>query len=108
MKRNLETVSSNLTPVKVLIGKTMSSTFVGTIIEESLEDMSVLTKVKITKKVVEQVTERHKTSWIKSWTLDNVEIPENRASKIAKELRRLLATTILCPHCKAIIRPAPT
>lgn len=77
-------------PVKVLTGKKMSSTFVGTIIEESLEDASVLKKVRITKTVVEPVTESHKTPWIKSWTLDSVEIPENRASKIAKELSRCL------------------
>jgi len=35
---------------------------------------------------VEQVTEKHKTPWIKQWTLHTVEIPENQGDKIAKEL----------------------
>ncbi len=39
--------------------------FRGTIIEESLEDKSVLSKVKITSTRVEQVVEKHKTPWIK-------------------------------------------
>src|SRR3989338_2413915 len=60
--------------------------FTGVIIEESLEKKDVLKKVKILKTKVEQVTEKHKTSWIKQWTLHTVEIPENKSDKIAKEL----------------------
>ncbi|MCL5427983.1 MAG: hypothetical protein M1321_02265 [Candidatus Marsarchaeota archaeon] len=41
----------------------------GTIIEESLEDKSILDELKITKKTIVRVTERHKTPWIKQWTL---------------------------------------
>lgn len=64
----------------------MGSEFVGTIIEESLEKKEVLKKLKITATEVEQVTDRHKTPWVDTWTLDTVEIPEGKASKIAKEL----------------------
>ena len=60
--------------------------FIGVIIEESLEKKDVLKKVKILKTKVEQVTEKHKTPWIKQWTLHTVEIPENKADKIAKGL----------------------
>ena len=60
--------------------------FTWVIIEESLEKKEVLQKVKILKTKVEQVTEKHKTPWIKQWTLHTVEIPENKADKIAKGL----------------------
>jgi hypothetical protein len=60
--------------------------FNGVIIEESLEDKSVLQKVKIVKTKIEKVTEEHKTPWIKQWTLHTVEILENQADKIAEKL----------------------
>lgn len=64
--------------------------FTGVIIEESLENKSILRKVKIIKTKTEKVTEEHKTPWIKRWTLHTVEIPENRADKIANELSKSL------------------
>jgi len=64
--------------------------FVGVIIEESLENKDVLKKLKIVKTIVEEVTEAHKTPWIKQWTLHTVEIPENKADEIARELSRAL------------------
>lgn len=70
--------------------KVAASNFKGVIIEESLEDKDVLQKVKIMKTKIEQVTEKHKTPWIKQWTLHVVEIPENQANKVAKELSILL------------------
>ena len=60
--------------------------FTGVIIEESLERKNVLKKVKILETKVEQVTRKHKTPWIKQWTLHTVTIPENQAGTIAKEL----------------------
>ncbi len=60
--------------------------FKGVIIDESLEKKDVLQKVKIVKTKVEQVTEKHKTPWIKQWTLHTIEIRENQADKVAKEL----------------------
>lgn len=62
----------------------------GVIIEESLEDVSVLKKLKIISTKLEQVTERHKTPWIKQWTLHTVEIPKEQASKIAPKLSKAL------------------
>lgn len=60
--------------------------FNGVIIEESLENKDVLRKVKIITTKVKEVTEEHKTPWIKQWTLHTVEIPENLADKIAEDL----------------------
>lgn len=64
--------------------------FVGVIIEESLENKAVLKDVKIIKTEVETATPEHKTPWIRSWTLDTVEIPENKAKGIADRLSRSL------------------
>ena len=64
--------------------------FKGTIIEESLENKNVLKKVKIIKTRIEKVTEKHKIHWIKQWTLHSVEISENQADLIAKELSQSL------------------
>lgn len=64
--------------------------FNGVIIEESLENKDVLQKVKILKTDVESVTEKHKTPWIKQWTLHTVEILENQPDIIAKELSESL------------------
>jgi hypothetical protein len=58
----------------------------GVIIEESLEDTSLLKEVKILKTKTEQVIDTHKTPWLKQWTLDTVEIPENNAEEIASEI----------------------
>ena len=68
----------------------MGENFTGVIIEESLENKDVLNLVKITRTKVEKVTEKHKTPWIKQWTLHDVEIQENQADKIAKELSKVL------------------
>lgn len=64
--------------------------FTGVIIEESLENKDVLQKVKIIKNKVEEVTEEHKTPWIKQWTLHTVEIVENQADEIAEDLSNSL------------------
>jgi len=62
----------------------------GVIIEESLEDKKVLEKVKILSTKIEDVVEKHKTPWLKKWTLHTVEIPENEEGKIADELSKTL------------------
>ncbi|MEK6962796.1 MAG: hypothetical protein AABX70_00095 [Nanoarchaeota archaeon] len=64
--------------------------FTGVIIEESLEHGEVLKKVKIVSTKVEAVTERHKTPWVKQWTLHTVEIPQEQADGIAHELSEAL------------------
>lgn len=58
----------------------------GVIIEESLDNKSVLGKVKILNTKVEKVTPGHKTPWLLQWTLHTVEIPEEKADKIAVEI----------------------
>ena len=68
----------------------MSKDFTGIIIEESLENPEVLKKVKIIKTRVEKVTEKHKTPWVKQWTMYTVKIPEEKADSIAEELGKSL------------------
>ena len=62
----------------------------GTIIEESLEDKSVLKNLKILSTKVEKVIEEHKTPWVKQWTLCQVEIPESEAESVAEKLSSAL------------------
>lgn len=58
----------------------------GVIIEESLDNKDVLKEVTIVDTKVEEVTEEHKTPWIKQWTLHTVEIPETKADDIVEKL----------------------
>lgn len=55
----------------------------GVIIEESLEDKSVLGSIKIINTKIERVTEEFKTPWLTHWTLHAVEIPEKDIEKVA-------------------------
>lgn len=60
--------------------------FKGVIIEESLGDRAVLGLVKIVSTKVELVVEKHKTPWLKQWTLHDVEISESKADEVAQRL----------------------
>jgi len=60
--------------------------FTGTIIEESLEDKSVLKDVKILETRVEDVVDEHKTPWLRKWTLHKVEVPENKVDEVSKKI----------------------
>ncbi|KKU03863.1 MAG: hypothetical protein A2131_02410 [Candidatus Sungbacteria bacterium GWC2_49_10] len=66
--------------------------YTGIIIEESLEDTSVLKDVEILETKIEKVTEEHKTPWLTQWTLHTVEILEEKvdsvAGKLSKDLER--------------------
>lgn len=62
----------------------------GVIIEESLGDKSVLKKVKITITKVEPISPKHKTPWLKQWSLHTVELGENKAEDIAEEISKSL------------------
>jgi len=62
----------------------------GVIIEESLENKDILKKVKILETKIEEVTKKHKTPWIKKWTLHTVEISENEVDNIAEEISKSL------------------
>ncbi len=62
----------------------------GVIIEESLENIGVLQLVKILKTKIDPVTEKHKSPWIKQWTLHTVEVSEEQAEKVAKKISESL------------------
>ena len=64
--------------------------FKGVIIEESLENKDVLKNIRIISTEVEKVTDRHKTPWISQWTLHSVEIPDNEAADVAREISKAL------------------
>ena len=56
----------------------------GVIIEESLEDRAILARVRVLESKVAQVTPRHKTPWLKQWTLDTVEVEEDDMASVAE------------------------
>lgn len=60
----------------------------GVIIEESLDNSSILKQVKVIDTKVEEATEERKTPWVKQWTLHSVEIPENDADSVAEKLSK--------------------
>lgn len=62
----------------------------GVIIEESLENKSVLKDISIFDTKIEAVTEAHQTPWIEKWTLHTVEIPNNKIDKITEQLSQSL------------------
>ena len=64
----------------------MFQNYQGVIIEESLENKSVLQDIKILETKLEEVTERHKTPWVTQWTLHTVEILEEKADQVAEKL----------------------
>ncbi len=64
--------------------------FEGVIIEESLEDKSVLSQMKILSTKVSPVNETHKTPWVKQWTLHTVEIEADQADTIALEISKVI------------------
>lgn len=61
--------------------------FRGVIIEESLEDKSVLKRFPILETEIEQVAERFGTPWLKEWTLHTIEVPENKIASFAEEVQ---------------------
>ena len=68
----------------------MNKNFKGVIITESLENQDILQKIKILETRVVKVTEKHKTPWIKQWTLHTVEILESQSDEVSEELSRAL------------------
>lgn len=60
--------------------------FRGVIIEESLRDPSLLSRVKILSTRTSEVTEKHKTPWLKKWTLHSVEIQRAAVEEISKAI----------------------
>lgn len=72
----------------IILDKIMN--YKGVIIKESLENKDILKDVKILSIKVEQVVEKHKTPWLKQWTLHSVEILEDEASEVAEEISKSL------------------
>lgn len=70
--------------------KSTDESYEGTIIEESLIDKSILQDIQITETHVEKVTPRHKTPWLKQWTLHRIRVSANQADTLAKKLSRAL------------------
>lgn len=68
----------------------MRKGYIGVIIEESLVDRSILDDIRMISTKVEAVTERHKTPWVKQWTMHTVEIPEAKIADIAEKISRAL------------------
>lgn len=64
--------------------------FQGVIIEESLTNTSVLNDIKVVSTSVEPVNEKHKTPWVKQWTMHTVEIPANKAAIVAEKISKVL------------------
>ncbi|MDP2925165.1 MAG: hypothetical protein Q8N99_02215 [Nanoarchaeota archaeon] len=60
----------------------------GVIIEESLEDKSILKEVKIIKTKIEKVTFNYRTPWLKQWTIHTIEIPEEKIDEICKKIKK--------------------
>lgn len=60
--------------------------YTGVIIEESLDSKDVLSLLKIISTRVEPIKEKHKTPWLKQWTLHTVEIAEGKEKDIAQRL----------------------
>lgn len=62
----------------------------GDVIEESLNDKSILKSLNIISTRVEKVTKSHKTPWLKQWTLHTVDINEDEAPQLAEKLSKKL------------------
>lgn len=75
-----------------LRGYIKSMNYQGVIIEESLDDKSVLQRLDILSTQIEEVTKDHQTPWLSTWTLHTVEIPEDMGEVVAEEIRKALET----------------
>jgi len=62
----------------------------GVIIEESLEDKGILSEVKIIETEIVPLSPKHRTPWVKQWTMHTVEIPEEKAKLIAEKISKAL------------------
>lgn len=71
----------------------MHMDYKGVIIEESLEDKSVLDQVKIVDTKVEPITSRHKTPWLTQWMLHTFKITEYQVNSFLKLF-------IIYPFCR--------
>jgi len=64
--------------------------FKGVIIKESLETDDILKRINVLSTKVEDAIEKHKTPWLKQWTLQTIEILEEQADALAEEISKCL------------------
>jgi len=66
--------------------------FKGIIIEESLENKSILKNniIKILKTDIQKVSSKDRTPWLKKWTIHTVEVNENKAMEVAEKISNIL------------------
>jgi hypothetical protein len=62
----------------------------GIVIEESLDDLSVLDSADVLDSRVEPIAATHQTPWLSRWTLLTVRVPEAKAREIADALSRAI------------------
>ena len=62
----------------------------GIIIDESLENKTVLGEMAIVSTEIEPVTDDHKTPWVKQWTLHTVKIAKEKAPEVAEKISKAL------------------
>lgn len=62
----------------------------GDVIEESLQNKSILKDLNIVSTRVEKITPEHKTPWLKQWTLHTIEVKKNDAKNLAEMLSKNL------------------
>jgi len=62
----------------------------GVIIKESLTNKDILKDLQILNTRIEKVTPRHKTPWLKKWTLHTIEVSKDDMPKIAKRISKSL------------------
>lgn len=62
----------------------------GDIIEESLQNLGLLSQLNIKATRVEKVTGAHKTPWLKHWTLHTIEVTEDTIEDLAHQLSQIL------------------
>lgn len=62
----------------------------GVLIEESLSNPKILKGLNISSTKVEQVTKKHKTPWLKQWTLHTIKVPANKMEEVAKAISNVL------------------
>ena len=67
--------------------------YFGTIIEESLENPSIMKELKVLSTKIEPIEDKHQTPWAKQWTLHKVEILESVAASVAEKLSHLIDTS---------------
>jgi hypothetical protein len=78
-----------MTVLIFLYNKSMAK-LTGDVIEESLKDKSVLKNLDIKITRVEKVTKKHRTPWLKQWTLCTISVPEDKAASLAETLSQAL------------------